>query len=188
MRKAHIALVITTAFFPDAKRSITQKNFLCKRKKLSLRGKSDKRINFLGGPRAVLVRLTKNIGRYTNKTGQTGRKILPSDGELRADHRRSSTAPLVKDAGRRGRRPLRNPIGKPSVGATLAVARGRGNRRSAASGGGSEPVSRKCPDWRVRQCPSVGWHDGGQESPAPTHHQEPTAPGGQGRPPLQPYS
>ena len=75
MREAHIALVITTASFPDAKRSITQKNFLCKRKKLSLRGKSDKRINFPGGPRAVLVRLTKNIGRYTNKTGQ---KILPS--------------------------------------------------------------------------------------------------------------
>ena len=36
------------------------------------------------------------------------------------------TAPLVKDAGRRGRRPLRNPIGKHSVGATLAVARERG--------------------------------------------------------------
>ena len=33
MREAHIALVITTASFPDAKRSITQKNFLCKRKK-----------------------------------------------------------------------------------------------------------------------------------------------------------
>lgn len=48
MREAHIALVITTASFPDAKRSITQKNFLCKRKKLSLRGKSDKRINFSG--------------------------------------------------------------------------------------------------------------------------------------------
>ena len=74
---------------------------------------------------------------------------------------------------------------QPSVGATLAVARGRGNRRSAASGGGSKPVSRKCPDWRVRQCPSVGRHNGGQESPAPTRHQEPTAPGGQGRPPLR---
>ena len=48
MREAHIALVITTASFPDAKRSITQKNFLCKRKNLSLRGKSDKRINFSG--------------------------------------------------------------------------------------------------------------------------------------------
>lgn len=48
MREAHIALVITTASFPDAKRSITQKNFLCKRKKLPLRGKSDKRINFSG--------------------------------------------------------------------------------------------------------------------------------------------
>ena len=43
----------------------------------------------------------------------------------------------------------------------------RGNRRSAASGGRSEPISRKCPDWRVRQWPSVGWHDGGQP-PAPT--------------------
>ena len=105
MREAHIALVITTASFPDAKRSITQKDFLCKRKKLSLRGKSDKRIIFPGCPRAVLVRLTKNIGRYTNKPGQTGQKILPAGGGLRADHRRSSTAPLVKDAGRRGRRP-----------------------------------------------------------------------------------
>ena len=27
----------------------------------------------------------------------------------------------------------------------------RGNRRSAAGGGRSEPVSRKCPDWRPRQ-------------------------------------
>ena len=33
------------------------------------------------------------------------------------------TAPLVTGAGRRGRRPLRSSIGKPSVGATLAVAR-----------------------------------------------------------------
>ena len=31
MREAHIALVITTASFPDDERSITQKNFLCKR-------------------------------------------------------------------------------------------------------------------------------------------------------------
>ena len=45
---------------------------------------------------------------------------------------------------------------------------GRGNRRSAASGGCSETISRKCPDWRTRQWPSVGWHDGGQENPAPT--------------------
>ena len=92
MREVHIALVITTASFPDVKRSITQKNILCKRKKLPLRGKSDKRINFPGGPRAVLVRLTKSIGRHTNETGQ---KILPSGGGLRADHRRSFTAPLV---------------------------------------------------------------------------------------------
>ena len=54
------------------------------------------------------------------------------------------------------------------VGEGLCPSRGRGNRRSAASGGGSEPVSRKCPDWRARQYPSVGWHDGGQENPAPT--------------------
>ena len=135
VREAHIALVITTASFPDAKRSITQKNFLCKRKKLSPRGKSDKRINFSGRSPGGVGEIGENIGRYTNKTGQTGQKILPSDGGLRADHHRSSTAPLVKDAGRRGRRPLRNPIGKHSVGATLAFARGRGNRRSAASGG-----------------------------------------------------
>ena len=57
-----------------------------------------------------------------------------------------------------------------SVGATLAVARGRGNRRSAAGGGGSEAISRKCPDWRPRQWPGIGWHNGGQESPSPTHH------------------
>ena len=73
----------------------------------------------------------------------------------------------------------------PSVGATLAVARGRGNRRSAAGGGRSEAISRKCPDWRPRQWPGIGWHNGGKESPAPTHHQEPTAPDGQSRPPLQ---
>ena len=43
----------------------------------------------------------------------------------------------------------------------------RGNRRSAAGGGRSEPVSRKCPDWRPRQWTGIGWHDGGQ-SPPPT--------------------
>ena len=43
----------------------------------------------------------------------------------------------------------------------------RGNRRSAASGGRSEPISRKCPDWRPQQWPGIGWHDGGQP-PAPT--------------------
>ena len=62
----------------------------------------------------MLVRLTKSIGRYTNETGQ---KILPSEDGLRTDHRRSSTAPLVKDAGRRGRRPLRSSIGEWCVGA-----------------------------------------------------------------------
>ena len=44
----------------------------------------------------------------------------------------------------------------------------RGNRRSAAGGGRSEPVSRKCPDWRPRQWTGIGWHDGGQ-STTPTH-------------------
>ncbi len=38
----------------------------------------------------------------------------------------------------------------------------RGNRRSAASGGCSKAISRKCPDWRARQCPGIGWHNGGQ--------------------------
>ena len=54
------------------------------------------------------------------------------------------------------------------VGEGLCPSRGRGNRRSAAGGGCSEPVSRKCPDWRTRQWPGIGWHDGGQENPAPT--------------------
>ena len=45
---------------------------------------------------------------------------------------------------------------------------GRGNRRSAASGGCSEAISRKCPDWQPQQWPGIGWHDGGQENPAPT--------------------
>ena len=58
------------------------------------------------------------------------------------------------------------------VGATLAVARGRGNHRSAAGGGRREAISRKCPDWRPRQWPGIGWHNGGQESPSPTHHKE----------------
>ena len=55
-----------------------------------------------------------------------------------------------------------------SVGAGFYPARGRGNRRSAAGGGRSEAISRKCPDWRPRQWPGIGWHDGGQESPSPT--------------------
>ena len=41
----------------------------------------------------------------------------------------------------------------------------RGNRRSAASGGKSELISRKCPDWRPQQWPGIGWHDGGQPPP-----------------------
>ena len=36
----------------------------------------------------------------------------------------------------------------------------RGNRRRAAGGGRSEAISRKCPDWRPRQRPGIGWHDG----------------------------
>ncbi len=39
----------------------------------------------------------------------------------------------------------------------------RGNRRSAACGRISEAISRKCPDWRPRQWPGIGWHDGGPE-------------------------
>ena len=55
------------------------------------------------------------------------------------------------------------------VGAGFYPAHGRGNRRSAAGGGRSEAISRKCPDWRPRQWPGIGWHNGGQESPSPTH-------------------
>jgi len=120
MREAHIALVITTASFPDAKRSITQKNFLCKRKKLSLRGKSDKRINFSGRSPGGVGEIDE---KYRPVYKWNGAENFAIGGGMRADHRRSSTAPLAKDAGRRGRRPLRNPIGKHSVGATLAVAR-----------------------------------------------------------------
>ena len=54
------------------------------------------------------------------------------------------------------------------VGEGLCPSHGRGNRRSAAGGRGSEPVSRKCPDWRPQRWPGIGWHDGGQENPAPT--------------------
>ena len=43
-----------------------------------------------------------------------------------------------------------------------------GSESSAASGGCSEAISRKCPDWRPKQWPGIGWHDGGQENPAPT--------------------
>ena len=49
---------------------------------------------------------------------------------------------------------------------------GRGSRRSAASGGCSEAISRKCPDWRPQQWPGIGWHDGGQENSAPTEMSE----------------
>ena len=78
------------------------------------------------------------------------------------------TRAFARIAGGQGRPPLRCCVTKKSVGEGLCPSRGRGNRRSAAGGGCSEPVSRKCPDWRTRQWPSVGWHDGGQENPAPT--------------------
>ena len=71
-------------------------------------------------------------------------------------------------AGRCGHRPLRKRILR-CVGEGLCPSHGRGNRRSAAGGRGSEPVSRKCPDWRPQQWPGIGWHDGGQENPAPTN-------------------
>ena len=81
--------------------------------------------------------------------------------------------------GRRGRRPLRmrykkcrwagrcrhRPLRRVYKGYSKTGR--RGNRRSAASGRRSEAVSRKCPDWRTRQWPGIGWHDGGQP-PAPT--------------------
>ena len=70
-------------------------------------------------------------------------------------------------APQQGHRPLRKRVLR-CVGEGLCPSRGRGNRRSAAGGGCSEPVSRKCPDLRTRQWPGIGWHDGGQENPAPT--------------------
>ena len=65
------------------------------------------------------------------------------------------------------------------VGEGLCPSRGRGNRRSAADGRRSEAVSRKCPDWRPQQWPGIGWHEGGQENPAPTECSEKC--GGAGR-------
>ena len=70
-------------------------------------------------------------------------------------------------SGRCRHRPLRKRISG-CVGEGLCPSRGRGNRRSAAGGRRSEAVSRKCPDWRPQQWPGIGWHDGGQENPAPT--------------------
>ena len=70
-------------------------------------------------------------------------------------------------AGGQRRPPLRK-RSRDAWGRGLCPSHGRGNRRSAAGGGCSEPVSRKCPDWRTRQWPGIGWHDGGQENPAPT--------------------
>ena len=82
------------------------------------------------------------------------------------------TRAFARIVGGQGRPPLRCCVTKKSVGEGLCPSRGRGNRRSAAGGGCSEPVSRKCPDWRTRQWPGIGWHDGGQENPAPTEAQQ----------------
>ena len=62
--------------------------------------------------------------------------------------------------------PVCAPVRNDKVGGAAYAGR-RGNRRSAAGGGRSEAVSRKCPDWRPRQWVEIGWHDGGQ-SPPPT--------------------
>ena len=56
--------------------------------------------------------------------------------------------------GEMGGRPQGSPLRKRykgCVGEGLCPSRGRGNRRSAAGGGCSEPVSRKCLDWRTRR-------------------------------------
>ena len=68
---------------------------------------------------------------------------------------------LLSGGGLRAARPTNVPqVMRPGAGR-------RGNRRSAASGGRSKAISRKCPDWQARQRLSVGWHNGGQP-PAPT--------------------
>ena len=92
MREAHIALVITTASFPGVKRSITQKNILCKRKKLPLWGKSDKRINFSGRSLGGVGEIDE---KYRPVYKWNGAENFAIGGGLRAARRRSSTAPLV---------------------------------------------------------------------------------------------
>ena len=160
----------------------------------------------------MLARLTKNIGRYTN---ETGRKILPSGGGLRAVHRRSSTAPLVKDAGRRGRRPLRNPIGKHLVGADAYI----GPPYALLAMCHCETSDRCHWLWQsvpLAPLPKGGWHGeavtggyltaplvtlrrgdpcGRPPIAPPAGHTGPalqgvalSGPGGQSRPPLQPFS
>ena len=87
----------------------------------------------------------------------------------------SSAGATLAVARGRGRAPpiLRRTLCKPVIARTRR-ARGerserrqwrmkRGNRRSAACGRISEAISRKCPDWRPRQWPGIGWHDGGPE-------------------------
>ena len=104
------------------------------------------------------------------KGGRTlGTGVRIATGAVRPRNDRVFTGSTGKcPAGGQGRPPLRCCVTKKSVGEGLCPSRGRGNRRSAAGGGCSEPVSRKCPDWRTRQWPGIGWHDGGQENPAPT--------------------
>ena len=113
-----------------------------------------------------------------------GRRLRIAPGALRPRNdrlqemrwRRGTWAPPYKGlcdiAGGQGRPPLRCCVTKKCVGEGLCPSRGRGNRRSAAGGRRSEAVSRKCPDWRTRQWPGIGWHDGGQENPAPTEAQQ----------------
>ena len=94
---------------------------------------------------------------------------------------RNDTLQVMRRAGRRGRRPLRKRIlwcvgraGKNPAPTECYKECGRtgrrGNRRSAASGGRSELISRKCPDWRPQQWPGIGWHDGGQPPPPTDRH------------------
>ena len=78
----------------------------------------------------------------------------------------------------------------------------QGKRQSAAGGGGSEPVSRRSPDWRLRQQTRIAWHDGGNRqslrvhccgcgaygtmrASLPTEIYNSPCRGGQGRPPLR---
>ena len=107
------------------------------------------------------VRIATGALRPRNDTSQ---EVRGSGGA----HGPRPTRAFARIAGGQGRPPLRCCVTKKSVGEGLCPSHGRGNRRSAASGGCSEPVSRKRPDWRARQWPGIGWHDGGQENPAPT--------------------
>ena len=74
------------------------------------------------------------------KAGRATARVAPTESYKKCD-----------GAGRCGHRPLRKRILR-CVGEGLCPSHGRGNRRSAAGGRGSEPVSRKCPDWRRQMC------------------------------------